>query len=170
MESFELYMRAPQQSIGDPMFTILEVLIITMMPAMVALMVAVHAWAPMRAKTLSLTSLIFMGLLAGVTCSLHFMILTLSHQPEFSGQLWQPLVFSFMVTSFRMPLFSREGNRSRMTAVCVLGNMLMQNGTSRCPVFTPNGTQGRTSTRAPRSHAIFAASAATASDSKLSVA
>ena len=62
MESFELYMRAPQQSIGDPMFTILEVLIITIMPPMVELMVAEHAWAPMRAKTLSLTSLVIMGL------------------------------------------------------------------------------------------------------------
>ena len=41
-------LESPQQPIGDPMFTILEVLIISMMPAMVALMVAVHAWAPMR--------------------------------------------------------------------------------------------------------------------------
>jgi hypothetical protein len=90
-----LSLDSPQQPIGDPMFTILEVLIITMMPAMVALMVAVHAWAPMRAKTLSLTSLVFMGLLAGVTCSLHFCILTLSRQPEFAGQPWQPLVLSF---------------------------------------------------------------------------
>jgi hypothetical protein len=86
---------SPQEPIGDPMFTILEILIITMMPAMVALMVAVHAWAPMHAKTLSLTSLIFMSLLAGVTCSLHFCILTLSRQPEFAGQSWLPLVFSF---------------------------------------------------------------------------
>ena len=88
-------LESPDQPIGDPMITILEVLIISMMPAMVALMVAVHAWAPMHAKTFSLTSSIFMGLLAGVTCSLHFMILTLSHQPEFSGQPWLPLVFSF---------------------------------------------------------------------------
>ena len=40
---------------------------------------------PRSSKTLSLTSLIFMSLLAGVTCSLHFMILTLSRQPEFAG-------------------------------------------------------------------------------------
>jgi hypothetical protein len=86
---------SPQEPIGDPMFTILEILIITMMPAMVALMVAVHSWAPMHTKTLSLTSLIFMSLLAGVTCSLHFCILTLSRQPEFAGQSWLPLVFSF---------------------------------------------------------------------------
>jgi hypothetical protein len=39
-------LESPQQPIGDPMFTILEVLIIVMMPLMVTLMVAVHAWAP----------------------------------------------------------------------------------------------------------------------------
>ena len=86
---------SPRQPIGDPMFTILEVLIIAMMPAMVALMVAVHAWAPKRAKTLSLISVVFMGLLAGLTCSVHFVILTLSRQPEFAGQPWVPLVLSF---------------------------------------------------------------------------
>jgi hypothetical protein len=88
-------LESPQEPIGDPMFTILEVLIIIMMPAMVALMVAVHAWAPMRVKTLSLTSVVFMGLLAGLTCSVHFVILTISRQPEFTQQSWQPLVLSF---------------------------------------------------------------------------
>jgi hypothetical protein len=88
-------LESPRQPIGDPMFTILEVLIISVMPAMVALMVAVHAWAPMHLKALSLTSVVFMSLLAGVTCSVHFAILTLSRQPEFAGQAWLPLVFSF---------------------------------------------------------------------------
>jgi hypothetical protein len=84
-----------QQPIGDPIFTILEVLIIVMMPAMVALIVAVHAWAPMQAKTLTLTSLVFMGLLAGVTSVVHFCVLTLSRQPEFVGRAWESLVFAF---------------------------------------------------------------------------
>jgi hypothetical protein len=88
-------LESPQQPIGDPMFTILEVLIIVMMPAMVALMAAVHAWAPMQAKTLTLTSLVFMGLLAGVTSVVHFCVLTLSRQPEFTEQPWLPLVFPF---------------------------------------------------------------------------
>jgi hypothetical protein len=88
-------LESPQEPIGNPMFTILEVLIIIMMPAMVALMVAVHAWAPMHAKTLSLTSVVFMGLLAGLTCSLHFVILTISRQPEFTQQSWVSLVLSF---------------------------------------------------------------------------
>jgi hypothetical protein len=88
-------LESPQQPIGDPMFTILEVLIIVMMPAMVALMVAVHAWAPTHAKTLTLTSVVFMGLLAGMTSIVHFCILTLSRQPEFARQSWLPLVLSF---------------------------------------------------------------------------
>jgi len=88
-------LESPDQPIGNPMFTILEVLIILMMPAMVALMVTVHAWAPVHARTLTLTSLVFMGLLAGVTCVVHFCVLTLSRQPEFAGRPWKPLVFQF---------------------------------------------------------------------------
>src|SRR5215208_2969173 len=88
-------LESPQQPIGDPMFTILEVLIILMMPAMVALMVAVHAWVPEHAKTLTLSAVVFMGLLAGLTCVVHFCVLTLSRQPEFAGRPWEPLVFPF---------------------------------------------------------------------------
>jgi hypothetical protein len=86
---------SPDQPIGDPMFTILEVLIIVMMPAMITLMVAVHAWAPIRVKTLSLAALMFMGLLGMVTCSVHFVILTISHQAAFVGQSWLPLFLEF---------------------------------------------------------------------------
>jgi hypothetical protein len=49
----------------------------------------------MQVKTLSLISVVFMGLLAGLTCSLHFVILTLGRQPEFARQSWSPLVVSF---------------------------------------------------------------------------
>jgi hypothetical protein len=45
-----LSLDSPQQPIGNPFFTILEILIIFMMPAMVALMVSVHAWAPVHAR------------------------------------------------------------------------------------------------------------------------
>ena len=36
-----------------------------------------------------------MGLLAGVTCSVHFVILTLSRQAAFAGQPWLSLFLSF---------------------------------------------------------------------------
>jgi hypothetical protein len=90
-----LSLRSPEQPIGDPMFSLLEVLILLMMPVLVTLMAAVHAWAPARAKALSLTALIFMALVAGVTCGVHFVILTLSRQPALAGQPWLPPLLSF---------------------------------------------------------------------------
>ncbi len=90
-----LSLTSPLEPIGDPMFSILEVLIIVMMPVMVTLMVVVHAWAPSHARALSLTAVVFMGLLAGITCSIHFVILTLSRQAAFAGQPWLPVLFSF---------------------------------------------------------------------------
>jgi hypothetical protein len=90
-----LSLTSPDQPIGDPMLSILEILIIVMMPGMVALMIAVHSWAPTHLKTLSLTAVVFIGLLAGVTCSIHFVRLTVSHQAAFAGQPWLPLFFGF---------------------------------------------------------------------------
>jgi hypothetical protein len=90
-----LSLKSRQQPIADPMFSILEILIIALMPAVVALMVAVHAWAPGPAKTLSFIAVVFMGLVCGVTCTVHFVILTVSRQPEFTGQSWLPLILSF---------------------------------------------------------------------------
>jgi hypothetical protein len=49
-----LSLESPDQPIGNPMFTILEVLIIVIMPAMVGLMIAVHAWAPTRFRLFEL--------------------------------------------------------------------------------------------------------------------
>jgi hypothetical protein len=88
-------LKSPDDPIGNPWFTMLEVEIIVMMPAIVALFVAVHAWAPKRVKTLSLCSVVFMGVLAGITCSLHFVVLTLSRQAEFADQPWLSLFMSF---------------------------------------------------------------------------
>jgi hypothetical protein len=71
------------QPIVDPLFSILEVLIILMMPAMLALMAAVHSWGRPETKVFSLIALVFMGLLACITSSLHFVILIMSGQAAF---------------------------------------------------------------------------------------
>ena len=62
---------------------------------MIALMVALHAWASPETKAFSLMALVFMGLLAGLTCSLHFVILTVSRQPAFARLSWLPLFLWF---------------------------------------------------------------------------
>jgi hypothetical protein len=90
-----LSLPSPQTPIGDPLFSILEILIILTMPLMVALMVAVHAWASAETKVFSLIALVFTSLLAGLTCSVHFVILTVGRQASFSGSAWMPLFLSF---------------------------------------------------------------------------
>jgi hypothetical protein len=90
-----LSLPSPDTPIGDPWFPMMEVLIILTMPVMVALMVAVHAWAAPEMKVYSLLAVVFMTLLTGITCSVHFVILTVSHQADFVGQSWLPLVLSF---------------------------------------------------------------------------
>jgi hypothetical protein len=88
-------LRSPQQPIGDPFFPILEILILLSAPLMVAVMAAVHAWTPPEVKTYSLTALVFMGLLAGVTCAVHFVILTVGRQVDSAGLPWFPLLFAY---------------------------------------------------------------------------
>jgi hypothetical protein len=75
-----LSLQSPQQSIGGWYFTILELLILPIALSALVLMAAVHAWAAPEAKAYSLAALVFMSLLAGLTCSVHFVILTVGRQ------------------------------------------------------------------------------------------
>jgi hypothetical protein len=88
-------LKSPQDAIGDPYFTILELLIVLMAPFMVVSMVAVHAYASPEVKAYSLTALALMILLAGITSSVHFVILTVSRQIQATGLPWVPLFLSF---------------------------------------------------------------------------
>jgi catechol 2,3-dioxygenase-like lactoylglutathione lyase family enzyme len=73
----------------------MEVLILTIAPAMVGLTAGLHSWAESERKSLALLSVVFMSMCAVVTCSVHFTVLTLSRHAAFAGPEWQDLVFSF---------------------------------------------------------------------------
>jgi hypothetical protein len=90
-----LSLKSPQDPIGDPYFTIMELLIVITAPLMIVAMVAVHAYAPHEAKAYSFTALVFMILLVGITSSVHFVILTVGRQIEAIGSTWAPLLLSF---------------------------------------------------------------------------
>ncbi len=90
-----LSLKSPQEPIADPYFSIMELLILITAPLMVIIMVAVHAYASLDDKAYSLTALIFMILMAGITSSVHFVVLTVSRQIEAAGFSWAPLFFSF---------------------------------------------------------------------------
>jgi hypothetical protein len=86
---------APQDPIADPYFAAMELLILLMAPALVAMMAAIHAYAPRDAKVFSLTALVFMGVAAGVTCGVHFLLLTVGRQVSPAESPWLSMMFSF---------------------------------------------------------------------------
>lgn len=90
-----LSLKSPQDPIGNPYFSIMELLIVLIAPLMVISMVAIHLYASPEDKAYSLTALAFMILLAGLTSSIHFVILTVSRQIEAAGLPWLPLFISF---------------------------------------------------------------------------
>jgi len=90
-----LSLKSPNEPIGNPYFSILEFLIIMLAPLMVFSLVVVHKSTPEKLKIYSLTALIFMSIMACISCCLHFVILTLSQQEVFLNNSWSLLVFSF---------------------------------------------------------------------------
>jgi hypothetical protein len=90
-----LSLKSPLDPIGNPYFTIMELLIILIAPLLVLSMIAVHAYASPEVKVYSLMALVCMILLAGITSCAHFVVLTVSHQIEAAGLTGAPLLISF---------------------------------------------------------------------------
>ncbi len=86
---------SPDVQIQDPWFTLMELLILALAPAMVAWSVALHARVSAERKPLALASVAFMSLAAVVTCAVHFAVLTLSRDSAFADQDWARRLFSF---------------------------------------------------------------------------
>ncbi len=90
-----LSLESAQDPIGDPFFTLMDLLTITIAPLMVITLVAVHGYARPEAKVYSLIALISMALMAGITSSVHFTILSVNRQIAAAGLPSAALLFSF---------------------------------------------------------------------------
>ena len=88
---------SPADPIGDPMFTVLELLILAIGPAIVLLLGAVHACAPPAPQAVTRMAVVFGALMAGITCSLHAVIVVARRMPGHAGS---PLAD---VLAFRWP-------------------------------------------------------------------
>src|SRR5438552_230299 len=88
-------LKSPQEPIQEPFFFLMEVLIVVIAPLMVVVMVAVHAYAARDAKAYSLMALAFMIVCAAITSSVHFVVLTVSRQVEFTSVPSLSLFLSF---------------------------------------------------------------------------
>jgi len=100
-----LYTRAsPDQPIQQPWFACMELLILAIAPLAVALMVALYAWAPEDRSSIALLGIAFMSMCSVVTCTVHFVILTLSREPIIAAFAWAPILFSFQWPSLAYAL------------------------------------------------------------------
>ena len=90
-----LTLASQELPIQNPWFTIMELLILAIAPALVVFAAGLHAWVPVERKSCALLSLVFMSMCALLTCSVHFAILTLSRQPAFTTGDWPTLIFAF---------------------------------------------------------------------------
>lgn len=90
-----LSLESAQDPIGDPFFTVMELLTIAIALLMVTTLAAVHSYARPDVQGYSLMALIFMALMAGITSSVHFTILSVSRQIAAAGLPAAALLFSF---------------------------------------------------------------------------
>jgi hypothetical protein len=91
-----LSLKSPADPIGDPYFTILELLIVVIAPLMVLVMVSVHYKSSPGTGMYSLLAVVFMVIMAAITCSVHFVILTVSRSLVADGFPWASQFFSFV--------------------------------------------------------------------------
>ena len=84
-----------EEPISGKLFTLMEILILLMMPAMVTLMAALHARTPGELQIMSHLAVVFMAVSAGITCTVHLLIVLLSPHPAFNEQPWFSLIFAF---------------------------------------------------------------------------
>src|SRR5437867_1018394 len=66
----------------DPVFAIMELLILVQMPVVLALFTAVHRFAAPAHRGLSLTAFGLAVVMAGITLSVHFVLLTVGRQVQ----------------------------------------------------------------------------------------
>ncbi len=90
-----LRLPSPDTPIQGPVFVALELLILAIGPLLVAVAVAIHAWAEADRQIYSLCGVVGMSLTALLTSSVHFVILTISHQATMTAWPALPLLLSF---------------------------------------------------------------------------
>ncbi|MBK8698545.1 MAG: hypothetical protein IPN29_02980 [Saprospiraceae bacterium] len=77
-----LTLESPDDPIGNPYFTLMELLSILISLLMAISMVGVHQYAAKEEKFYSLTALALIWLTSCITSVVHFLILTVGHTPE----------------------------------------------------------------------------------------
>jgi hypothetical protein len=90
-----LSLETPSDPISDPYFTLMELLILIIAPLILIVMVIINAYADFETKIYGRIAVVFMLIMTAITSCVHFTILSLSRQSEFSDITFIQLLFSF---------------------------------------------------------------------------
>lgn len=86
--AFGMWTYGLERPIGGAVLVIMEILTLLLALLIVVMMAAIHTSAAEEWKTSTLIALVFAGLLAGVTVSVHFVQLTALRQLDAAGLAW----------------------------------------------------------------------------------
>lgn len=99
-----LSLKSPEDPISDPYFTIMELLILLIVPFLLICMAVIHnTYSKPEDKVYSHMALIFMIILAVITSSVHFIILTVSRQikaPWFFSFKWPSVLYALDILAW----------------------------------------------------------------------
>jgi hypothetical protein len=146
-------LNSPQESIGNPYFTVMEILIILIAPLMAISMLAIHYYASPVDRMYTHAAVFFMFLVAGITSSVHFTVLALSHQdgvdqiPNFSfffSFRWPSLVYVLDILAwdcffalsflFASPVFKTGRAEKRIRTLMIVSGCLSLSGLIGVPL------------------------------------
>ena len=129
-----LSVKDSQEPLGDPFFSLIEFLIMVLSLLMVLVMAVIHAWALPDQKSNSHVSLLFMSLLAGLTCCVHFAILLISRQIVTPDMPWPTIAYATDVLAwdgffslsalFAAPLFRGDRLRNSIRFLLIASGIL----------------------------------------------
>lgn len=75
---------APDAQIGDPWFTLLELLILVIAPSLVILSISLMVWTPDNRRVPAVIAVVFLSMCAITTMAVHTVVLVASRNPIFS--------------------------------------------------------------------------------------
>jgi len=147
-----LSLRSPLDPIGDPYFTLMELLIILLAPLMAITMVAIHFQAHPAHKSSSLAAVFLMFIMAGISTSVHFVIVTVSQPivarvPELSYLFsfrWPSVVYALDILAwdfffalamlFAAPVFNADRLEKIIRALMIVSGLLSLAGLIGVPL------------------------------------
>ena len=89
-----IFQAGSEDPITDPILAVMEILTLLSAPFIIAVMASVYETANPERKVFGLLALTFAGVMAGLTCAVHFIALTAGRQTGFTVLEWPSTLYA----------------------------------------------------------------------------